>query len=111
MADCDCPPETAPVVNHEEPLHRYASTHSQDTLNALRAGMFEAGRRKSADMFSKATGYGWGRIDSPGFEWPAHRGDALDFAIAFAIHCAQGEHTYAIREAYIQWHKTGRITR
>lgn len=101
----------APITRYEELPHRYASIHSQDTLSGLLAGMADAGKRHSEDMFSKATGYGWGRIDSSGFEWPAHHGDALDFAIAFAIHCAESGHTWAIREAYTQWHATGRITK
>lgn len=104
-------PTVEPVTRYENLPHRYASPHSQDTLSALRAGMSEAGKRASEDMFSKATGYGWGRVDSPGFQWPAHQGDALDFAVSFAIHCAEGGHTWAIREAYDMWHATGRITK
>ena len=100
-----------PAVRYEELPVRYASAESQGRLDALRAQMVSFQREDSVAVQMKGIGYGWGRQDAPGYQPPTHRGGALDFGIALALHYAGDTPTMAIREAYDAWHATGRIGR
>jgi hypothetical protein len=56
-----------------------------------------------------ARGYAWGRMDAPGYQWPSHGGDGLDFSMAYAIHTITDRCVKDVREAFDRWHETGVI--
>lgn len=91
------------------PLWNYADPTTHDVFNDALASMPRVGVIAMNSGRDMARGYAWGRIDSPGYVWPAHGGDGLDFMMAYAIHLATSKHNHAVREAFNQWHSTGRI--
>lgn len=91
-------------------IYKFAQSATQDVLTDLRSRMSAHNAERNQNLMDMARGYGWGRIDSPGYTWPDHGGDALDFAISYAIHAAGPKGFHAVRDAFNQWHKIGEIT-
>lgn len=82
-------------------IHKYADPNSQRELGRLQVGASLVARRHSDDMFNKAIGYGWGRMDAG---TPMVHADALDFGITYAVHVLSPGATHALREAFDIWH-------
>lgn len=94
------------------PRWNFADPASHERLRELRDSLispYDMLKGTSVDAQAMARGYAWGRIDSPGYTWPSHGGDGLDFAMAYAIHHLSDKCTHAIREAFEAWHKMGVI--
>ena len=85
-------------------IYKFASAESQNRLESLKRQASTYDRDYAEVMFHKAVGYVWGRTDAPGYVWPEHRGDALDFAMNYAIHVLTPGPTHALREAFELWH-------
>lgn len=85
-------------------IYKFGDQRSQDHLESLKRASRPHDVEYTEMMYHKATGYGWGRTDSPGYVWPQHKGDALDFGINYAIHTLTPGATHALREAFDMWH-------
>jgi hypothetical protein len=93
----------------DTPRWPFASQATHDHLKAQCDAMPAYLARATRSAQDMARGYAWGRMDAPGYQWPSHGGDGLDFSMAYAIHTVTDRYVHAVREAFDQWHETGVI--
>lgn len=91
--------------------YRFAEPSHHAELEVLRDSNSGAVKATVDNLGAVARGYAWAHADMPGYVAPTHGGDALDFALAYAIHAADARGHKPVRDAYAQWFEKGRISR
>lgn len=86
-------------------IYQYSDQAAHSELARLSTSVPRHTRDHAELMFHKAISYAWGRTDTPGYTYPTHGGDALDFGITYAIHVLTPGATHALREAFDLWHQ------